>query len=80
MVSVLPFCIRWLFTLSVIRNLGASVSSALVVGHGPSGLNMSQLLPLLHCPPRSRWNSRSETWCEMQYAAMQAAASWTELR
>jgi len=34
---------------------------AAVTSHGPSGLNVSQFLPLSHWPPRSIWNSRSET-------------------
>ena len=55
MVSVLPFRINRPFTLSVIRNFETSGNSSLVVSQGPSGLNVSQLFPLLHRPPRSSW-------------------------
>ena len=41
-----------------------------VTSYGPSGLKVSQLLPLSHWPPRSSWNSRSETSWETTYPAM----------
>ena len=42
-----------------------SLISSLVTNQGPTGPNVSQLLPLFHWPPlRSIWNTRSETSLE----------------
>ena len=38
-----------------------SLISSRVTRYGPSGPNVGQPLPLVHWPPRSVWNSRSET-------------------
>src|SRR5674476_349523 len=46
---------------------------------GAERLKVSQLLPLSHWPPRSIWNSRSETSCERTKPAM-CPVSYTHLR
>ena len=59
-----PSCIRRPLTSSQRCNLSTAGISSGVTSHGPSGLNVSQDLPLSHWPPRSSWNSRSLTSCE----------------
>src|SRR3984885_11513707 len=61
MVEVLP---RWRFsplTLSHMASFCGSLISSLVTSQGPSGPKVSQPLPLVHCPARSIWNTRSDT-------------------
>src|SRR5438034_10631239 len=53
MVEVLP---RWRFsplTSSHMSRFCGFLISSLVTSHGPSGPNVSQPLPLVHCPARS---------------------------
>ena len=38
-----------------------SAISSFVTSQGPMGAKLSWLLPLVHCPDRRVWNSRSET-------------------
>src|SRR5262252_9601970 len=61
MVLVLP---RWrlspLTSSHMSRRCGSLISS-LVTSHGPMGPKLSELLPLIHCPLRSIWNTRSDT-------------------
>lgn len=61
--AVVPSCRFSPFTHSRSPRACGSGTSSAVTSHGPSGLNVSQFLPLSHCPPRSNWNSRSETSC-----------------
>ena len=61
-VEVFPSWNRWPFTSSHRGRAWGSGTSSLVTIQGPIGANVSQLFPLVHCPPgRSIWNSRSET-------------------
>ena len=46
--------------LSHIGRRWGSDTSSRVARYGPSGANVSALLPLTHCPPRSSWKLRSE--------------------
>ena len=62
MVAVFPSCTRSPLTSSHRGRFCGSGVSSFVTIHGPSGANVSQLLPLVHClPGRSIWNSRSDT-------------------
>ena len=61
MSAVVPSCRGSPLTQSRRPSACGSATSSAVTIHGPSGLNVSQFLPLSHCPPRSIWNSRSET-------------------
>src|SRR3954453_5740269 len=59
-VLVLP---RWRFspfTSSHMSRVLTFFTSSLVTSQGPSGPKVSQPLPLVHWPPRSIWNCRSE--------------------
>ena len=58
-----------------------SPTSSVVTSQGPSGLKVSQLLPLDHWPPlTSNWKARSDTsWLTVK-PAMYASASSTESR
>src|SRR6202030_3036964 len=74
MVEVLP---RWRFsplTLSHMASFCGSLISSLVTSHGPSGPNVSQPLPLVHCPARSIWHTRSETAVVRQLPATTSSA------
>src|SRR3954469_2835003 len=65
-VLVLP---RWRFspfTSSHMSSVLTFLISSLVTSQGPSGPKVSQPLPLVHWPPRSIWNCRSETSLQMQ--------------
>ena len=64
MSAVLPSCMVSPLTLSDSDSACTSSISSGVTSHGPSGLNVSHDLPLTHWPPRSSWNSRSDTSCE----------------
>jgi hypothetical protein len=61
MSEVRSFCMRSPSTSSHMPIVCGSGTSSVVTSHGPSGLNVSHDLPLSHCPPRSSWNSRSDT-------------------
>src|SRR5260370_13556422 len=79
-VAVLPRWRRSPFTCSDILKQAESETSSRVANNGPAGLKVSQLLPFVHCPPRSNWNSRSERSSETQKPAILCVASSRELR
>src|SRR5215471_17003440 len=60
-VLVEPFWRVSPFTVSHMSRFCGWGISSLVTSQGPSGPNVSEPLPLVHCPARSIWNSRSET-------------------
>ncbi len=66
MLRVLPFCILSPLTSQTRSSAWGSGTSSDVTSQGPIGAKVSQLLPLDQLPPRSSWNSRSETSLTMQ--------------
>ncbi len=65
MFLVSPSCRSSPFTHRRMPSRCGSLTSSAVTSQGPSGLNVSHDLPLSHWPPRSSWNSRSETSLEI---------------
>ena len=72
--AVVPSCFSSPLTHSLSASACGSGTSSAVTSHGPSGLNVSQFLPLSQVPPRSIWNSRSDTSCATAYPATYASA------
>lgn len=65
--AVLPSCLSSPLTHSFTSRPCGSGTSSAVTSHGPSGVKVSQFLPLSQVPPRSIWNSRSETSLTSRY-------------
>lgn len=77
---MVPFCFSSPLTHSLSGRFCGSGTSSAVTSQGPSGLNVSQFLPLSQVPPRSIWNSRSETSFDTVYPATCASASSADSR
>ncbi len=78
--AVVPSCLSSPLTHSRSDSRCGSGTSSAVTSQGPSGLNVSQFFPLSQVPPRSIWNSRSDTSCATAYPATHASPSSADSR
>ena len=63
---VLESWMRWPLRSSQSRRFCTSPTSSGVTSQGPSGPKVGNILPLVHWPLRSSWNSRSEMSLQTQ--------------